>query len=35
MEVGQIREVGRALPRFLDEFGDGFGRCDTPSYLQV
>jgi SRSO17 transposase len=35
MDVGQIREVGRALPRFLDEFGDCFGRCDTRSYLKV
>jgi SRSO17 transposase len=35
MDVGQIRKVGRALPRFLDEFGDCFGRCDTRRYLKV
>src|SRR3990172_12975864 len=35
MEVGQIREMGRALRRFLDEFGDCFGRCDTRRYLRV
>ena len=35
MDVGQIRRVGRALPRFLDEFGDCFGRCDTRRYLRV
>lgn len=35
MEVGQIREVGRALPRFLGEFADCFGRCDTRRYLGV
>jgi len=34
MEVEQIRMVGRALPRFLDEFADCFGRCDTRAYLQ-
>lgn len=35
MDVDQIREVGRALPRFLDEFGDCFGRCDTRRYLKI
>lgn len=35
MDVGQIRRVGRALPRFLDEFGDCFGRSDTRRYLRV
>jgi len=35
MDVGQIRAVGRALPLFLDEFGDCFGRCDTRRYLAV
>jgi SRSO17 transposase len=35
MDVDQIREVGRALPRFLDEFSDCFGRCDTRRYLGV
>jgi len=35
MDVNQIRKVGRALPRFLDEFADCFGRCDTRRYLRV
>jgi len=35
MDVGQIRKVGRALPRFLEEFSDCFGRCDTRRYLGV
>ena len=35
MNVDQIRDLGRALPRFLDEFGDCFGRCDTRRYLMV
>ena len=35
MDVNQIRKVGRALPRFLHEFGDCFGRRDTRSYLSV
>jgi len=35
MDVNQIRKVGRALPRFLDEFGGCFGRCDTRRYLMV
>ncbi len=35
MDVNQICEAGRALPRFLDEFGDCFGRCDTRRYLMV
>jgi SRSO17 transposase len=35
MDVEQIRKVGRALPRFLDEFSDCFGRCDTRRYLKV
>jgi len=35
MDVEQIRTVGRALPRFLDEFAGCFGRCDTREYLKV
>lgn len=35
MDVEQIRKVGRALPRFLDEFAGCFGRCDTREYLKV
>ena len=35
MDVGQIHKVARALPRFLEEFGDCFGRCDTRRYLRV
>ena len=33
MDVEQIRKVGRALSRFLDEFSDCFGRCDTRAYF--
>ena len=33
MDVEQIRTVGRALPRFLDEFSDCFGRRDTRAYF--
>jgi SRSO17 transposase len=35
MDVNQIRKLGRALPRFLDQFADCFGRCDTRRYLMV
>jgi len=35
MDVRQIRRVGRALPQYLDEFADCFGRCDTRAYLKV
>lgn len=35
MDVGQIRRLGRALPRFLSEFGDCFGRSDTRAHLKV
>ncbi len=35
MDVKQMRKVGRALPGFLDEFSDCFGRCDTRAYLKV
>ena len=35
MDVRQIRKVGRAWGRFLHEFGDCFGRCDTRQYLRI
>ena len=35
MDVRQIRKVGRALSRFLDEFGDCYGRRDTRRYLRI
>ena len=35
MDANQIRKVGRALPRFLEEFGGCFGRCDTRRYLKI
>ena len=35
MDVHQIRKVGRAWPRFPDEFCDVLGRCDTRSYRSV
>jgi SRSO17 transposase len=35
MEVHQIRDPERALPRFLEEFSDCFGWCDTRRYLGV
>lgn len=35
MDVKQIRRVGKAVARYLAEFGDCFGRCDTRSYLEV
>ncbi len=35
MDVEQIRRVGRALPRFLSEFADCFGRSDTRAHLKV
>ena len=35
MDVDQIRKLGRALPRFLDEFADCFGRCDTRRHLRT
>jgi SRSO17 transposase len=35
MDVVEIRQVGRELGRFVSEFDDCFGRCDTASYLKV
>ena len=35
MDVAEIRQVGRRLDRYLAEFSDCFGRCDTESYLEV
>lgn len=35
MDAFQIEAVGRGLERFLAEFSDCFGRCDTESYLGV
>jgi len=35
MDVKQIRRIGRSLPRFLDEFADCYGRCDTRRYLKI
>src|SRR5512137_753666 len=35
MDAIEIRSVGRGVERFLAEFSDCFGRCDTESYLAV
>jgi len=35
MDVASIRRVGRGVARYLAEFSDCFGRCDTESYLGV
>jgi SRSO17 transposase len=35
MDVASIRRVGRGVERYLAEFSDCFGRCDTESYLGV
>ncbi len=35
MDVAEIRKVGRGLDRYLAEFSDCFGRCDTESYLGI
>jgi hypothetical protein len=35
MDAIQIQTVGRGIERFLAEFSDCFGRCDTESYLAV
>lgn len=35
MDVAEIRKVGRGLMRYLAEFSDCFGRCDTEAYLEV
>jgi len=35
MDASQIKHVGRGIGRFVMEFSDCFGRCDTASYLAV
>jgi SRSO17 transposase len=35
MDGSQIKRVGRGIEKFLGEFSDCFGRCDTESYLGV
>lgn len=35
MDASQIKRVGRGIGKFLAEFSDCFGRCDTESYLGV
>lgn len=35
MDANEIKAVGRGIERFLEEFSDCFGRCDTESYLAV
>jgi SRSO17 transposase len=35
MDVAEIRRVGHGIERYLGEFSDCFGRCDTESYLEV
>jgi SRSO17 transposase len=35
MDVARIRRVGHGIKRYLAEFSDCFGRCDTESYLGV
>lgn len=35
MDASQIHRVGRGIGKFLAEFSDCFGRCDTASYLSV
>lgn len=35
MDASQIKRVGRGVEKFLAEFSDCFGRCDTESYLAV
>jgi SRSO17 transposase len=35
MDASQIRRIGRGIEKFLAEFSDCFGRCDTESYLAV
>jgi len=35
MDAFQIKQVGRGVEAFLEEFSDCFGRCDTESYLAV
>lgn len=35
MDASEIKRVGRGIGKFLTEFSDCFGRCDTGSYLGV
>lgn len=35
MDAFEIAQVGRGIERFLTEFSDCFGRCDTESYLGI
>ena len=35
MDVAEIRRIGHGIERYLAEFSDCFGRCDTESYLEV
>lgn len=35
MDVAKIRRVGHGINRYLAEFSDCFGRCDSESYLGV
>ena len=35
MNVKEIRKLGRSLSRFLGEFADCYGRCDTRAYLRI
>jgi SRSO17 transposase len=35
MDASQIKSVGRGMGKFLAEFSDCFGRCDTASYLGI
>ncbi len=35
MDAFEIAQVGRGIERFLAEFSDCFGRCDTEAYLSI
>ena len=35
MDFSNTRQVGRELDRYLAEFSDCFGRCDTESFQEV
>ena len=35
MDVAEIRRVGLGMERYLAEFSDCFGRCDTEAYLEI
>ena len=35
MDFSDTRQVGRELDRYLAEFSDCFGRCDTESFQEV